>query len=599
VAEAFEAEVKITTDEAVRNLRDLEKELGGVSEGMSGASSSGSNFAQNLTAAVVTVQAAFAAISKLVETVRAAADEFERQSGILNRFNGDVSEAARRTNGLVSQLDLMAAQNRVAASGLQLTGEQFATLSVRASEMAAATGGDATEGINRLMQAIATGRTGALREYGVDLEGITDMTEKQEEAIRQLTEGYEDAESSADTFGGMLAVLETRMEDAKTEMIAAANDSGLLEQAMDSLSGATAAFTDELSEMDSGLTLSQEIAISGAAAFAAFAEQVEYYAQVMAAIDWSGDLDNMAAAAQRIQAIQDPGSMTDRIAALTIEGRNAVANQSSTGPGMLARDDSPARTRRRSSGRRNEPDTVEGPATELKLKEELLQAIAEQEAAEQRLLENQSAKAQAAADIAKAERERVELMIQQTEEAKKQKQLAMEAIEAERERQATLRRARRVQDGVMQGVEGIAEVTKKTIELSKEGGMSTKEAFKTAVDEWLKQLAIQEAWKGAAATVEAIGLAITNPPAAGTKVAEAAGHFAIAAAAGGASAAIPNAASPSGGGEATRPTAVGGNDGGGGNGGTVVVNYNAPTAEAQIGRMQGRAEKAAGRRFGT
>jgi hypothetical protein len=266
---------------------------------------------------------------------------------------------------------------------------------------------------------------------------------------------------------------------------------------------------------------------------------------------------------------------------------------------MLARDDSPARTRRRSSGRRNEPDTVEGPATELKLKEELLQAIAEQEAAEQRLLENQSAKAQAAADIAKAERERVELMIQQTEEAKKQKQLAMEAIEAERERQATLRRARRVQDGVMQGVEGIAEVTKKTIELSKEGGMSTKEAFKTAVDEWLKQLAIQEAWKGAAATVEAIGLAITNPPAAGTKVAEAAGHFAIAAAAGGASAAIPNAASPSGGGEATRPTAVGGNDGGGGNGGTVVVNYNAPTAEAQIGRMQGRAEKAAGRRFGT
>ena len=599
MAEPYEGKIGISTEEAVRNLRELETELEQVTEGMDGAGSSGSNFAQNLTAAVVTVQAAFAAISKLADAVKGAADEFERQAGIMNRFNGDISEAARRTNGLVSQLDLMAAQNRVAASGLQLTGEQFATLSVRASEMAAATGGDATEGINRLMQAIATGRTGALREYGVDLEGITDMTEKQEEAIRQLTEGYEDAESSADTFGGMLAVLETRMEDAKTEMIAAANDSGLLEQAMDSLSGATAAFTDELSEMDSGLTLSQEIAISGAAAFAAFAEQVEYYAQVMAAIDWSGDLDNMAAAAQRIQAIQDPGSMSDRIAALTIEGRNAVANQSSTGPGMLARDDSPARTHRRSGGRRNDPDTVEGPATELKLKEELLQRIAEQEAAEQRLLENQTAKAQAAAEIAKAERERVELMIQQTEEAKKQKQLAMEAIEAERERQATLRRARRVQDGVMQGVEGIAEVTKKTIELSKEGGMSTKEAFKTAIDEWLKQLAIQEAWKGAAATVEAIGAAVMNAPHAAAKAAEAAGHFAIAAAAGGASAAIPNAASPGGGAEATRPASVGGSEGGGGGGGTVVINFNSPTSEAQIGRQQVRAERAANRRFGT
>ena len=77
MAEPYEGKIGISTEEAVRNLRELETELEQVTEGMDGAGSSGSNFAQNLTAAVVTVQAAFAAISKLADAVKGAADEFE------------------------------------------------------------------------------------------------------------------------------------------------------------------------------------------------------------------------------------------------------------------------------------------------------------------------------------------------------------------------------------------------------------------------------------------------------------------------------------------------------------------------------------------
>ena len=602
MAEAFEAEVKITTDEAVRNLRDLEKELGEVSEGMEGASSSGSNFAQNLTAGVLAGQAAIGMLSKLKDAVTGAANEFERQAGIMNRFSGDVSEAARRTNGLITQIDLMTAQSRASAAGLELTSSQFATLSVRAAEFAAQTGGDATESLNRLMQALATGRSGALREYGVELEGITDMAEKQDSAIRQLTRGYEDSESSADTLGGMLQVLTNRMEDTQTEMIQAVNDSGLLERGMESLSTAAGVLFDELDDTNSGLSLSQELAISGAAAFAALAEQVEHYARVMSAASnaISDPLD--ISRWERLDAIEDPGSMIDRIGQLTMEGRAAAmaGGNRDTGAGMLAfdpNDDRPGGGGGR--GRRRQSASVEGPATEVKAKEELLQRMAEQEAAEVRLLENQTSKAQVTAELVKAERERLDLMNAQSEALREQKDKAQEIAEAREEQIDLERRVKRAQEMSMAGLEGIAEVTQKTIQLSEDGAMSTKEAFRTAVDEWLKQLAIEQAWKGAAATVEAIGAAVMNQPHAAAKAAQAAGHFAIAAAAGGASAAIPNAASPGGGAEATRPTPAGGNDGGGGNGGTIVVNFNAPTSEAQIGRQQGRAERAANRRFGT
>ena len=64
--------------------------------------------------------------------------------------------------------------------------------------------------------------------------------------------------------------------------------------------------------------------------------------------------------------------------------------------------------------------------------------------------------------------------------------------------------------------------------------------IKAGLDEWLKSFALQETYKGIAATAEAIGLTFLNPPGAASKWIEAGTHFGVAALAGGASAAIPN-----------------------------------------------------------
>jgi len=602
MAEAFEFEIKPKgIDSTVRELRQLEGQLNDVGGSMDGAGASSSNMAQNITAGVVAAQAAYAAISRLATAVGAAADEFERQSGILNRFTGDITEASARTNGLISQLDLMTAQSRAAAAGLTLTGDQFATVSVRASEFAARTGGDATQALNSLIGAIATGRAGQLLQYGVDLQGITEITDKQTAALAGLTEGYEDAESSADTLGGRLAVLETEFDNIQTEIIQVVNDSGLLESAWDNLTSATTMLIGEFSVFgDSNGPISdlEMFVITGVAAINAFSQQMEAAAGAFTAFfDLIADPDNNEAMGRMAESMDNLGAVAFNRQVEEGQAAGVVSSFTERNRRQMAGREAGATrpTRGRSRGSRNAGD-ADSPEVDTSAQDEITRLIEEQLALETQLLDNNADKAAIAGELAKTERERLELMAQQTEQALAQKQALNDAFEAEQSRNDLMSKSKRVQDGVTQGLEGIASVTKRTIALTEDGAMSTKEAFKTALDEWLKQLAIQEAWKGAAATVEAIGLAFTNPPAAGSKVAEAAGHFAIAAAAGGASAAIPNAGGGGGGGEATRP-ADASPGAGTTDGGNITIQYNSPTAESQLGRMQARASRAADRVF--
>lgn len=77
-----------------------------------------------------------------------------------------------------------------------------------------------------------------------------------------------------------------------------------------------------------------------------------------------------------------------------------------------------------------------------------------------------------------------------------------------------------------------------------------------------------------------------------------AAQIAFGAALAGGGAAIPSASVPSGGGGSARPSGGGARPTGGGNQ-TVIVNYNSPVPESQIGRQQKRAEREASRRFGS
>jgi hypothetical protein len=148
-----------------------------------------------------------------------------------------------------------------------------------------------------------------------------------------------------------------------------------------------------------------------------------------------------------------------------------------------------------------------------------------------------------------------------------------------------------------EGLNGALEIAVRTFETMQDTNVSFREALRDAVKEFLKSFAIEQAYKAVAALAEAISLTITNPPAAGTKYTAAAMHAGIAAAAGGAAVAIPSGGGGGGSDMAARPDAAG-DQGGGGGGGSVVINYNTPVPEAEIGRMQARAQREAERTFG-
>jgi hypothetical protein len=176
----------------------------------------------------------------------------------------------------------------------------------------------------------------------------------------------------------------------------------------------------------------------------------------------------------------------------------------------------------------------------------------------------------------------------------KLKQIADEERAINQLEQDRIRIADRAQDGLT----GALEIAIRTFEIQKDTNVSFREALRESVKEFLKGFAIEQAYKAVAALAEAISLTFTNPPAAGAKYSAAAMHAGIAAAAGGAAVAIPAGGGGGGGSDtAARPDSAG-DQGGGSGGGSVVINYNTPVPEAEIGRMQARAQREAERTFG-
>jgi|GEM_PF-6118369 len=599
--------------EAIKELKELKDETEELGEEAKKAGGGWGSLSDRITAGVVSVRAAWDAVTGLLGAMRDATVEFERQTAVINRFSGDISNASQRVNGLIADIDLMVQSNKAAQAGLELTGEQLGTLAVRASEWAAATGQDATEAFDKLMVSVSTGEEGPLKELGVSLEGLTTKQQRQESAIRQLTEGYEDATSEADSFAGMLLTLGTRLENAQTEMIGAAEQSGLLDQAMENLGNATDQLIEKFGifgdDSDGPLSDVEHFTITGAAMLTAFTERIEATMTVfsslidmrerIAAGDLGGAVDIYGDAKDAFDMMRGENGqgLLDRIQALRAEGvANAIRSQEEGGSGPMGATSGGTRSGARAQSR----DLGDGPGDSISAYEfqnDLLEAQREIQA---EIAENQQLKADAAAEEIRRAKERNRLAEEELEMNAALKAEEAERHEAQLKADAKREKALRGQHRMQRGAEEFAGLIQNTLELAAEGQDNLGKSFVTMIDEWLKSFAIQEAYKGAAAFAEGIGNAVMNTGHAAAKFAEAAQHFALAAVAGGASAAIPNqggGASAGGGAGAGAGPANTGRDSGGGGGGTVVVNVNAPVAEEYLGRMTARSQRAAQNRF--
>jgi len=187
------------------------------------------------------LKSALGLLSGMLNKVKEVSVELDRFATMWQKTNKSAVMAAdAAAGGLVDTTQVMRGYQKLMAAGVQVTDEQFATLTARAAELAQTTGTDATEAFNRLANSIAKGSTRALKEYGVYVKEGGDLTKMQKDAVEGLTEGFEGLNVGAKTTTEQLYVLNNNVDTI----------AGLMYEA----TGASEAFTGALGELNSGLS---------------------------------------------------------------------------------------------------------------------------------------------------------------------------------------------------------------------------------------------------------------------------------------------------------------------------------------------------------
>ena len=146
---------------------------------------------------LASLQAGIGMIGQLASGVAGAIKDLDKFSNVLRTVDMDmVSYADSAAKGQVDTMQLMQSLNQIKKAfeetGANITAEQFKTLAVRATELAQATGQDATQKFKELTDSISKGTTRALKEYGIYITQSTDLGKTHREALEMLTKGHED-----------------------------------------------------------------------------------------------------------------------------------------------------------------------------------------------------------------------------------------------------------------------------------------------------------------------------------------------------------------------------------------------------------------------
>lgn len=182
----FEDKTSATLDILMRKVEGLEAGFGGLNTGVS-------QTAQGFLIAEVAMKAfekVMAAGIQLVEdfTTRGAAiadveDNFENLANQAGRLGATLLGALREgTHNTITDFELMKIANQNLAAGLELTDEQYKTVAESAFALSQATGEDMTSALNKVNDALLTGRTRGLQV----LTGRIDLVEAEKALAASL-----------------------------------------------------------------------------------------------------------------------------------------------------------------------------------------------------------------------------------------------------------------------------------------------------------------------------------------------------------------------------------------------------------------------------
>lgn len=560
---------------------EVDVEVNGTEEGARGVQNLTESFADFKTG-LVGVGGVVAAVGAGVAALRAFAMEADRQQGILSHFTGDTRAATAAMGGMVTQLQMVEAHNRLAAAGINLSGRDLRNVLVAAFQQAEATGSEFNATLDQLGQAIVRGGRG-LRQFGIEAQGP-------QQALEELNTKFGEMEVSADSLGDRFEQIDTTISEMSASFMDAVSDTGALETAFTALFDVVGqgdlSFEQAMSNMvDSaefmGLLVGRHIN--------AIAELVRSHSEGWRAL-MEGDWRAASAAFARGNAVVGD----------VVTGRTARQALGELGDRQFERDQRgfgqpAAPTRITGGGRRAANDNGDDRFSAESMDESARrEAEFAQELFDQGMDERRERWEEEAEIRREMHDEELALVDEQKEKAREEHELRLEMLDEEKRkaREAT-EQVREDAMGVLQPVvKGLTNAIKDVIT----GAKSADEAFQGLLSSFLEMIAQEAALSAAKEFASAIAsFASQDYPGGALHLAAGAAWTGVAIAAGAASVAVaPSVAAPA--------SPESGSESSGGGSQTTVINWNSPvvaaTTYADLGQQMGEMISAGQRRYG-
>ena len=127
--------------------------------------------------------------------------DHERQTRALAILGDSYNAVSIATQGTVTAQEALRTQQGLVQSGLEITGDELGTVARAAREFALRTGGDASQALDQLTDALKGGEAEGLRRFGLSADSTRGRTENFTNALRQLREQQAATAPSARTLG--------------------------------------------------------------------------------------------------------------------------------------------------------------------------------------------------------------------------------------------------------------------------------------------------------------------------------------------------------------------------------------------------------------
>ncbi len=561
--EKIEFELELTGDKKVdRALKKIEGQFrkvdGALDKNSQAAKKSSDSFdklAGSFTVAAAKAQFWFEIVSKAVTALKDFAEWSDRVGDIYGNLQGDITEAANATKGLVANMDLAIARNKLQASGLQVSAKDFANVSKAATIYAEKVGIDVNQALDQMVDGLASRSPDAMIKFGVAVADGTKKSEVFEEQVKALNKQFGQAQVNADSTGDKFTILGNKVVDLTESFIQSLPASTAVNDSFDEMMGWLDSLATEVPKVAMGMVTFFDFmtgAVGGLAA--ALAQLVQ------------GNLEEAKRIAASATDIEAPiARLRERLGQLGGTGNVQRRFDRNAAPGGSSRDlRSGTFAANETAGGAGEPDTTRRDQQDL-----FNDIMGPGQQSREQMAEN--------SESFVLNTDKMFTLAGAVDEVGKAFNDTAEEIDAA--------------DIMMEGF-GVS---------AQDAANLITDAFESGPAEALANFAEAFSQKMLLLALEQAGMAIAAFASyrydAGVQHTAAAAAFGVAAAAaGGAASAI---RPDSGGGENSRATPSRRDEDrdGGGDTGTIVVNFNSPVTEAEMGRLMNRAQRTARRRF--